>query len=353
METVPLLSACLIVRDEAENLGRCLRSLQGLADEVIVVDTGSIDNTVEIALALGAQVFRQEWIGDFSYHRNSAIDHATGRWVYCIDGDEEVVETDFSETRFHLLREELPPVLLVREILRYPTRKEVIVAVPRVFRRECGFRYKFPIHEQLDAVGSLAAMSNIKVLHHGYESAEALHRKETRNLEIAMAMPDSPHAYHCRARAAYTVEKWDVVVDSAMALSQCIETPHVAAEACVLGGSAAARIGDLETARMLAGKAAEFLPGTPDVRFLGLLVAAEEYLESLKDGDMTTGGTILRAPMFWHNKQSVRTLVDALLGRVPVRTEQSEHVAELNSVASIGVPEGKRALVGTTSHEGE
>ena len=335
MEPIPLVSTCLIVRDEANNLRRCLSSLSGLADEIVVVDTGSTDGTPELAESLGARVFHQAWTGDFSFHRNHALDQARGRWIHVLDADEEVVETDFEETRFHLQNVELPPVLLVREILRYPSRSDVVVALPRIFRREEGYRYVFPIHEQLDVSGTRAAMSNVRVLHHGYETAESLRQKEARNLEIALGMPDSPHAYHCRARAGFSLERWELVVDSARAMSQCGQSPTVATEACVLGGAAATRLGDFVTAREMVSRAEALLPEAPDVRFLNLLVAAEEYLESLKDGDMTTPGTILRSPMFWHDRRTAKTLLDVLSGGTGLRNQSSG-----DSGVEAGVSEG-------------
>ena len=68
----PLLSAAIIVRDEADFLRRCLASLAGVVDEIIVVDTGSVDDTVAVALAAGAVVAHRPWDGDFSAARNRA-----------------------------------------------------------------------------------------------------------------------------------------------------------------------------------------------------------------------------------------------------------------------------------------
>ncbi len=67
---MPTVSACLIVRDEAAHIGDCLDSLKGHVDEVVLVDTGSIDKTVEIAAARGARVFHMAWRDDFSLARN-------------------------------------------------------------------------------------------------------------------------------------------------------------------------------------------------------------------------------------------------------------------------------------------
>ena len=94
----PLVSACMIVRNEEAHLARCLQSIAGLVDDIVIVDTGSTDSTVEIARSFGAQVSFEGWCDDFSHHRNQSLDRASGKWLFVIDADEEVVETDFEET---------------------------------------------------------------------------------------------------------------------------------------------------------------------------------------------------------------------------------------------------------------
>jgi glycosyltransferase involved in cell wall biosynthesis len=86
----PLVSAALIVRDEQEKLPRCLASISGWCDEVIVVDTGSTDDTVAIARSAGATVLQHPWQDDFADARNHGLDRAMGRWILYIDADEVV-----------------------------------------------------------------------------------------------------------------------------------------------------------------------------------------------------------------------------------------------------------------------
>src|SRR5262245_57509130 len=95
----PLLSLTMIVRNEEESLDRCLASARGLADELIVVDTGSTDRTVEIARAHGASVHHFKWCDDFAAARNVALRHATGQWCLHLDADEWVVEAEAGALR--------------------------------------------------------------------------------------------------------------------------------------------------------------------------------------------------------------------------------------------------------------
>lgn len=88
------LSATMIVKNEEDNLPRCLESIKGLCDEIIVVDTGSKDKTVEIAKSFGAKVYHHPWENNFSLHRNQAFGYATGEWCLVIDADEEITIPD-------------------------------------------------------------------------------------------------------------------------------------------------------------------------------------------------------------------------------------------------------------------
>ncbi len=86
----PLLSAAMIMRDEALTLPDCLSSLQDVADEVVIVDTGSVDGSVELARSFGARVLELPWRGSFSEPRNLGLEHVRGNWVLYVDADERV-----------------------------------------------------------------------------------------------------------------------------------------------------------------------------------------------------------------------------------------------------------------------
>lgn len=99
MKTGSSLSVCLIAKNEEQFLERCLASLGGLADEIIFVDTGSSDATLEIAQRFGAKIFQVEWPNDFSAARNISLSHASGDWILVIDADESLAE----ESRHELI----------------------------------------------------------------------------------------------------------------------------------------------------------------------------------------------------------------------------------------------------------
>jgi len=87
----PQLSVCMIVRDEEKMLGQCLKSVKGLTEEIVILDTGSEDNTVRVAKDFDAKVFHFTWCDDFSAARNKALEYCTRDWVFQIDADEELL----------------------------------------------------------------------------------------------------------------------------------------------------------------------------------------------------------------------------------------------------------------------
>lgn len=167
---VPTLSACMMVRDEEENLPRCLQSIQGFVDEIIVVDTGSKDRTVEIAESFGAKVFHHPWENDFSKHRNQSISYATGDWVFIIDADEELF-LQMSALGFKQKLSIVPPdmyagIILMKDIHHQQSIMEFNTA--RFFRRG-KIVYKGIIHNQPQIVGGGVFIAGLYLHHYGYD----------------------------------------------------------------------------------------------------------------------------------------------------------------------------------------
>src|SRR5471030_2615411 len=84
------VSLCMIVKDEEEYLPRCLYSINDIVDEIIIVDTGSSDKTVEIAKSYGAKVYYFKWNSNFSEARNESLKYATKDWILILDADDEL-----------------------------------------------------------------------------------------------------------------------------------------------------------------------------------------------------------------------------------------------------------------------
>ena len=182
----PLLSACLIVKNEARYLDTCLRSLAGLVDEVVVVDTGSTDTSKRIAKKRGARLFDFEWIDDFAAARNHALDHARGEWILYIDADERVRPTSASR-----LREQLSSSAHVAYYVRLHSRPRFTPYWEmRLFRNDPRVRFRGVIHENIwpglaeyrAARRGRIGRSELVLDHEGYEGDQSA--KHRRNLPL-------------------------------------------------------------------------------------------------------------------------------------------------------------------------
>lgn len=203
-ETEPRLSVCLITRNEEEFLDGCLTSLSGIAWQIVVLDTGSTDRTVEIAKKHGAEVHRFTWCDDFSAARNAALEHVTGDWVLCLDADEELVPDSIPRI---LDAVTASTVMAYRVAIVDKGREaEGRSYVPRLFRNAPGLFFVGRVHEQVFSSleirrkewGLENRFSSIELLHHGYTKEVTRDRKKIiRNillLERAVEeMPNEPN----------------------------------------------------------------------------------------------------------------------------------------------------------------
>jgi glycosyltransferase involved in cell wall biosynthesis len=140
-----LISAALIVRDEARFLRGCLASISNLVDEIVVVDTGSIDDSAAIATGHGARVYHHVWQDDFSAARNQALDYATGDWILYIDADERVRPYE----RTMLAQELADPKLCTLTVRFHPRTGFTAYPEHRLFRRDPRIRFRGAMHETM------------------------------------------------------------------------------------------------------------------------------------------------------------------------------------------------------------
>ncbi|CAN5545669.1 hypothetical protein BH11ARM1_BH11ARM1_10140 [soil metagenome] len=199
-EPRPTLSVCVIVRDEAQHLDRCLKSIASIANQIVVVDTGSTDETVEIAKKYGALVEEIAWPDDFAAARNFALNLATGDWVLSIDADEWRLPTSIDP----ILAALHDSSILVLPRLTSPTGRSSFLGV-RLFPR-IGASWHYPIHEQV-----IHADKNLVPVRYGpfvlnHESATDLTRKRDRNrkliAQLAKTEPDLAKVYLALESAA-------------------------------------------------------------------------------------------------------------------------------------------------------
>ncbi|MFN3432561.1 MAG: glycosyltransferase, partial [Candidatus Sericytochromatia bacterium] len=207
----PTLSACLIVKDEAGNLPGCLASLQGWVDEIVVMDTGSTDETVAIAESFGAKVGHFTWCDDFSAARNASLELATSDWILVIDADEQLQVDDSTSLRRLLLGRE--PAAYNVQLGNLDEAGHVGQWAPllRLFQRREELRFEGRLHEAIipgvTALGwPVADATGVRLLHSGYRADVIAERgKVERNLRLAEAQvneqPDAPQAWLNLARS--------------------------------------------------------------------------------------------------------------------------------------------------------
>lgn len=194
------VSVCMIVKNEAPFLPRCLSHLKEYADEIIVVDTGSTDTTVSIARSYTPHVFRYVWKDDFSDARNFSLTHATGDWILVLDADEVISPEDFA----HLRGLVEAPVYDAYTIIQrnYTLSPENIAWVPltektpysldfggyydvtitRLFRNHQGYTFQGVVHEDISPsiVALHKAIGASPIVMHHYQAAKdsELHRQK-------------------------------------------------------------------------------------------------------------------------------------------------------------------------------
>lgn len=188
------LSAAMIVKNEAPRLARCLDSIHGVVDELVVVDTGSTDETVEIARAHGAIVHHDPWRDDFSYHRNRSLEYATGDWVLVIDGDEQLVEAGNLRTLIEEYQadEQADGIAVRVESISGAGVCESLQSV-RAFRRDRG-RYRYPVHNQLLGIERVLTSSAVLHAHYGDRTTAKAERSIPLLLHMLEEDPECVHA---------------------------------------------------------------------------------------------------------------------------------------------------------------
>jgi len=195
------LSLCMIVRDEQDMLPRCLAAVADAVDEIVIVDTGSTDATIEIALSFGARVIEQAWQGSFAQARNVSFDAAEGDWLMYLDADEVLVRED-AELLRALTGRTWREAFYLSET-SYTGELEGGSAVThgalRVFRNRPEYRFEGRVHEQIahrlpGYLPERIEATEVRVEHYGYLGVVREERgKARRNIELLrLAQAEGP-----------------------------------------------------------------------------------------------------------------------------------------------------------------
>ena len=190
-----MLSVCMIVKNEAFNLPYILADIRGVADEIIVVDTGSTDDTKEIAKAAGAKVFDSPWCDDFSAARNYSLDQATKSMILWLDADDRI--SQHARRALASWKSQYHRKMYFCHVMNTGGSEFLQL---RIFPNDKRIRFEGRVHESiLEMYGYEHECfdPNFIIIHTGYESASLRRVKLMRNLDLLEKSEKNYHACYC------------------------------------------------------------------------------------------------------------------------------------------------------------
>lgn len=293
----PRISLCMIARNEHRFLRECLSRARPAVDEIVLVDTGSTDDTIAIAESFGAKILRSPWQDDFSAPRNVGLRAATGDWVLVLDAD-EFLQPGACERIRELVENPAASGFHLHFVNIYGKGRTLGVMMVRLFRNLPGIEYQGIIHEQVtpslqrlgNERGLVLASADVEVEHHGYTDEMMDQRgKNARNERLFAKQlaqhPDDIYAHYkygdflrrVPGRGADARRLLDRCLELILAGSPLLprELPY-AGEVAALAALEAARAGHTVRARAVIDIGLRrFLP-TPNLHYLAASLALAE-----------------------------------------------------------------------------
>ncbi|MFQ3549756.1 MAG: tetratricopeptide repeat protein [Armatimonadota bacterium] len=214
------ISVCIIAKNESDFIYDCIKSLEDIADEVILVDTGSSDNTIELAKDLGAKIYQIPWQNDFSQARNKSIEYANGDWILWIDADERLDNLTKHNIKTAAADNTIDAYIL--KIYNYMSddvdNDVVITENVRLWRNKPEYRFRYAIHESIsDSIiennGIIGSLNTI-IHHFGYKPDIIQSRdKKKRNIDILqnelIKEPNNPHVLYHFAQEYFEINEFE------------------------------------------------------------------------------------------------------------------------------------------------
>ncbi|MGA9857110.1 MAG: glycosyltransferase [Solirubrobacteraceae bacterium] len=292
------LSLCMIVRDEEQMLARCLQAAAPAVDEIVVVDTGSTDRTVEIARQFGARVIEHPWTGSFSDARNVSFEAATSDWIIYLDADEVLVDEDVQRLReltgqtwreaFYLVETSYTGEL--------GDGSAMVNNALRVFRNRPEYRFTGRLHEQISHTlptynPDRVEQSAVRITHYGYlGSVRAAKEKSQRNIDLLtrQAAESAPTPFlHFNLGSEYIVVGEHAKAIDHLQKAKAMLTADGTLTRCEYGPALTVRLvmvlrmaGRLQEARSVATETLQQLPDLTD-----LVLAQARIAGALGDAD--------------------------------------------------------------------
>ena len=234
----PTLSLCMIVKDEEKSLPTCLESVKDYVDEIIVVDTGSTDRTVEIAKKYNAKVYHHAWENSFSKARNYSLRYATCDWILIMDADEEIEKKDAYKLRDTIREDDVNLIYMPAFSKQKGGTNSSVYLIERVFKNYLDFHYEGIVHNALKFSGP-CKNENIVFYHYGYHlDDEHMERKFTRTSTLLKEQinndPSNPMPHHFLAIAFSDRNMNDECIDEALKAIRLFEHKNINTEVKLL-----------------------------------------------------------------------------------------------------------------------
>jgi Flp pilus assembly protein TadD len=309
-----LLSVCMIVKNEAAHLAKCLQSVKPVADEIIVVDTGSTDHSKDIADLFDARIFDFEWVDDFAKAKNFAVSKARGEWVFSLDADEVISPRDHAALRKLVGKTTSKDVAYSIVTRNYMNRVNAVGWSPndgkyideeagygwfpsekvRLFPNHADIRLEYPVHEMvepaLERLGIQIRPCDIPVHHYGKLDEHSSIAKGKRYYRIGIRkLAEMAHSIEAVRELAIQAVNLEEYGDAVSLWQKVVGLQPDMADAYLNLGTAYWNLGKYQEALEEAQKAMDLAPDMKEAPFnyclnllhLGCAQAAIPVLENL------------------------------------------------------------------------
>jgi glycosyltransferase involved in cell wall biosynthesis len=221
----PKVTLAMIVRDEEAHIAECLASMKDHVDEIVVVDTGSTDKTIEICKSFGAKVYEHPWEDSFAIARNHAISYVETPWLIQMDADEIMEEKDAKQVRDVVRSNHKNNVNLIHLVLVNKEKdadKDIsIINTGKIMRVLPALHFTNRVHNRLHCPGG-TMLTNLKIIHYGYglPNKETMKKKVERTTRLLLMqskeMPEDCETHYYLAIQYLKTEQWDKAIEMGM-----------------------------------------------------------------------------------------------------------------------------------------
>ncbi len=270
------VSLCMIVKNEEKTLSRCLESAKFFVNEIVIVDTGSTDKTVEVAKCHGAKILHKAWTGNFAEARNFCIKHATGEWILQLDADEELVSASTSELIEIVNNKGTDGVYCIIQSTEIDASHSSQFYNLRLFRNKAGIYYEGMVHET-PIISGKTVFSRIRIAHNvchtnNYATTEKLARYKISLTKQLETNPDDLRTHYYLAKTYYDQHLYDMTIAEGKEVLRLLSNGAPLSEAgtktFTLLACALWQKGDFLEAEKMCLQALKIKPDYADVPFL-------------------------------------------------------------------------------------